>query len=265
LAGHTVQVKDDVSTIETGFKIEPLHGAEFIHLSDYSIMEITNLTYSGVAMGMSKNQNVSMLFSMASKRRCQQINKKMWEKAKDTMNQAQSAAYINVRGMKCMRTNTTYVCYCHHKDPLGTKLEQYSLLPKMPDEVNKLVNDGIGDIVSFLESASRSVLYSLQPSISFLDVKAKCIIPYMYDHKHPDKDTSKRGFSTQFCVGVDYWSSVHINHDFYYTTLSFLSENTNDNSILFYFVFPSYIVAVPMRSGDVVFSILLFTIVALIK
>jgi hypothetical protein len=122
----------------------------------------------------------------------------------------------------------------------------------MPDEVKKLVNYGIGNIVSFLESPSWSVLYSLQSSITFLDVNYKYIIPDMYDHKHLDKDTSTRGFSTQFCVGVDYWSSVHIDNDFYYTTLSCLSKNTNDTSILFYFVFPSYRVAVPMHSGDVV-------------
>jgi hypothetical protein len=71
LAGRTVQVKDDVSTIESGVKIQPLRGAEFINLSDYSIVEIINPTYSGVAMGMSKIQNVSMLFSMVSKKRCQ--------------------------------------------------------------------------------------------------------------------------------------------------------------------------------------------------
>jgi hypothetical protein len=144
LAGHTVQVKDDISTIDTGVKIEPLNGVKFIHLLDYIIVEITNPTYSGVAMGMSKRQNVSMLFSMVSKRRCQQINTKMWENAKDTLNQAQSEAYIYVRGKKFMGTNTTYVCYGHRKDPLGTKLSQYSLLPNTPDEVKKLVNDGIG-------------------------------------------------------------------------------------------------------------------------
>jgi hypothetical protein len=83
-----VQVKDDVSNIESGVKIQPLGGTEFINLSDYSIVEITNPTYSGVAMGMRKVQNVSMLFSIVSKRRCQHINNKMWEKAKDTLNQA---------------------------------------------------------------------------------------------------------------------------------------------------------------------------------
>jgi hypothetical protein len=138
LAGRTVQFKDDVSTIQSGVKIQPLHhGAEFSKLSDYNIVEITNPTYSGVAMGMSKIQNVSMLFSTVSKRRFQQINKKMWEKTKDTLNQAEKAAYINVRGKKCFGTNRMYVCYGHSKDSLGTKRGQYSLLPNTPDDVKK--------------------------------------------------------------------------------------------------------------------------------
>jgi hypothetical protein len=62
----------------------------------------------------------------------------------------------------------------------------------------------------------------------------------------------RRGFATQFSVGVNYWSSVHIEKDFYYKTLSCLSSDRNDKSILFYFVFPSYGVSVPMRSGDVI-------------
>jgi hypothetical protein len=86
-------------------------------------------------MGMSKIQNISMLFSMVSKRRCQHINNKMWEKAQDTLNQAEKAAYINVRGEIFFGTNRTYVCYGHRKDPLGTKLGQYSLLPNTPDDV----------------------------------------------------------------------------------------------------------------------------------
>jgi hypothetical protein len=250
---RTVQVKDDVSTIESGVKIQPLHGAKFIHLSYYRIVDLTNPKFSGVAMVMSKIHNVSMFFSMVSKRRCQKIKNKMWEKEKDTLNQAESAAYINFGGKKCMGIHRTYVCYGHLNDPLGTDLGQYSLLHNTPDDVKKSVNGGIGDIVSFIESASRSVLYSLQSSITFLDVKDKYRIPDMYAHKHLDKDTSTRGFVTQFCVGVDYWSSIHIDNNFYYTTLSCLSENIDDNYILFYFVFPSYRIAVPMRSGDVVY------------
>jgi hypothetical protein len=67
-----------------------------------------------------------------------------------------------------------------------------------------------------------------------------------------DEEIPSRGFATQFCVGVSYWSSVRIDNDLYYTTSTCLSEDRNDNSILFYFVFPSYRVTVLMRSGDVV-------------
>jgi hypothetical protein len=101
--------------------------------------------------------------------------------------------------------------------------------------------------------ASRSILYSLQSSSTFLVVKNKYKIPDVYDHKHLDKETSRIGFVTKFYVGVDYWSSIHINTDFYYTTLSCLSEDKHDNSILFYFMFPSYRVAVTMHSGDVIY------------
>jgi hypothetical protein len=58
--------------------VEPLDGAKFIYSSDYSVVDINNPTYSGVAMGMSKEENVAMLFSKVSKRRCQQMNIKMW-------------------------------------------------------------------------------------------------------------------------------------------------------------------------------------------
>jgi hypothetical protein len=51
--------------------------------------------------------------------RCQQINNKMWEKAKGTLNLAESTDYTNVRGKKYMGTNSTYVCYGHREDPLG--------------------------------------------------------------------------------------------------------------------------------------------------
>jgi hypothetical protein len=48
----------------------------------------------------------------------------MCEKAKDTLNQAEKAAYINVGGKKCFGTSRAYVCHVHSKDPLGKKLGQ---------------------------------------------------------------------------------------------------------------------------------------------
>lgn len=61
--------------------------------------------------------------------------------------------------------------------------------------------------------------------------------------------------ATQFSVGLEYWSVAHKDDDYYYTTLSCLSrKDTDHDKILYYFVFPTYKLAVPsMRSGDVLF------------
>jgi hypothetical protein len=74
----------------------------------------------------------------------------------------------------------------------------------------------------------------------------------MFDHKNFDKKTARGGHATHFSVGVNYWYSVHIDKEFYNTTLSCLSADMNDKSILFYLRFLSYGFAVPMNSGYVV-------------
>jgi hypothetical protein len=122
LAGDIVQVKDTISQIESGFTMDHLDGATLVLLSDYIVVELSHWTYSGVVMGMSKDKNLAMLFRKVSKRRCQQINKTMWDKEKETFDLAQSVAYTNVRGKSCLGAHSTYVCYGHRTDPMGKTL-----------------------------------------------------------------------------------------------------------------------------------------------
>jgi hypothetical protein len=131
-------------------------------------------------------------------------------------------------------------------------LGHYSFLTNTPHTMKKQVHEEIRNIGIALEGASRLMLYAMQSSVTLLDVKDKYRIPEVYDHKHLDDGTARRGFATHFCVDVNYWSIVHIDNDFYYTILLCLSADRNDKFVLFYFVFPSYGVAVPMHSGDVV-------------
>ena len=57
--------------------------------------------------------------------------------------------------------------------------------------------------------------------------------------------------ATQFSIGLEYWSCCHSDEDFFYTTLSCLSDNPDDfGEVLYYFVFPKWGVAVPLRSGE---------------
>jgi hypothetical protein len=248
LGGDIVQVRDEVSP-RNNFQLESLDGARFLSLSDYSVVDLFSPKLSGVVMGMSKEKKVTMLFS---KRRCQQININLWDKTRETLVLAQSVVFTNARGNTCRGTQSAYVRYRHCKDSLGMTLGHYSLFTDTSYDIKTQVHDEIGNTVISLEGASRSVLYAMQSSSTFLDVKNTYRIPEVYDHTHFDEGTVMRGFATQFCVGVNYWSSVHTKKDFYYNTLSCLSADRNGKSIIFYFVFPSYGVVAPMHSGVVI-------------
>jgi hypothetical protein len=99
LAGNVVQVRDDISQ-KNYYQTESLDGACFLALSAYIGVDMMNPTYSGVVMGVSKEKNVTMLFSKVSTRRCQKMNKIIWAKAMKTLDLAQSVAYTIARCKK---------------------------------------------------------------------------------------------------------------------------------------------------------------------
>jgi hypothetical protein len=43
----------------------------------------------------------------------------------------------------------------------------------------------------------------MQSSSTFLDVKDKYQTPEVFDQKHLDEETARRGVATQFCVGAN--------------------------------------------------------------
>jgi hypothetical protein len=214
-------------------------------------------------MGLSKEHVVAMLFSKVNKRRCQKIQKKSWDNARETLDLAQSVAHASVRGKECHVTNSTYawyghrkdpigitlgpretldlaqsvahanvrgkechvthstyVWYGHQKDPIGITLGRYSRFPNISYNIKEKLHEKIGNIAVALKDSSRSVVYSMQSSNTLLDVKDKYQILEVFDHKYLDKKTARRGYVTQFCVEMNYWSSVRIDEYFYYTTLS---------------------------------------------
>jgi hypothetical protein len=108
-AGDTVQVKNDISQTKSGVRVDPVDGTQFLSLSDYSDVNPIHPAYSGVEMGLIKEKNVAMLFSKVSKRRYQQINKKVLDKAWETLHLAQSVAHNNVRANKYHGTQSIHV------------------------------------------------------------------------------------------------------------------------------------------------------------
>jgi hypothetical protein len=89
-----------------------------------SVVDMMNPTYSGVVMVVSKEKNVTMMFSKVSTRRCQKMNNIMWSKATKTLDLAYSIAYTISRGIKRLGAHSTYVCYGYRKDPLRMTLDR---------------------------------------------------------------------------------------------------------------------------------------------
>jgi hypothetical protein len=81
----------------------------FLSLSDYSDVDLIHPTFLGVEMGKSKENNVAILFSKVSYRRCHKINKKVWDKARERLDLAQPGDYTNVRGKNTM-ARTQHMC-----------------------------------------------------------------------------------------------------------------------------------------------------------
>eukprot|EP00536_Pseudo-nitzschia_multiseries_P005659 jgi/Psemu1/13073/gm1.13073_g len=57
--------------------------------------------------------------------------------------------------------------------------------------------------------------------------------------------------ATAFSIGKDYHSKCHIDQDMFYTRLTVIAlTHVSDDKVTYYFVFPTYGIKVPLRSGD---------------
>jgi hypothetical protein len=99
---------------------------------------------------------------------------------------------------------------------------------------------GLQDLLNDIEYLTSSGLHLLLSSSEYKNVQDKYQLPNAFERKE------KYANAITFAVGCDYWSAVHVNDDYYYTSLSCVSEKVNDMSILFYFCFPTYGMALPM-------------------
>eukprot|EP00536_Pseudo-nitzschia_multiseries_P019034 jgi/Psemu1/58595/gm1.58595_g len=57
--------------------------------------------------------------------------------------------------------------------------------------------------------------------------------------------------ATAFSIGKDYHSKCHINQDMFYTRLTVIAlTDVSDDKVIDCFVSPTYLIKVPLRSGD---------------
>jgi hypothetical protein len=147
-----------------------------------------------------------------------------------------------MRGDKRTAITKVYVCYGYRKDPDGKGVAEYAFHDCTEEEA-KLMNESVKSLVSHIEKKASGILDCLADT-KLYDFMTCCVNVPMF--------TNQR-LCTQFSIGKDYWSAMHVDDDYFFTTLSCFSSDpvTHKDAILYHFVFPEYGLAIPMRHGDI--------------
>ena len=158
------------------------------------------------------------------------------------------------RGKKAFGFCNGYKMFGIQKDPLGTGIGTYTWNQGVTPEDKKCLNKCACALVKQLELSSKVVEKHMSESNTMKFIRQQNRQEGMRE------DISATGLS----IGYNYWSQSHKDYDFYFTRLTVLAPENNphtqfDQEVIYYFVFPTYEICVPMKTGDV----LLFNLIVL--
>jgi hypothetical protein len=237
-------VKDDLSHRVDVFCIPH---TKRVLLSDLEVFKLLDEKKYYLIIGVSTDERETMVAYVVSPRQCGEIGHNGWKKHLDSLTKAEMVNPNAKRSpTKKPVSFNIYNCYGKQKDPLSCKVSDYAYKPRTSEHTMNEYNSGLRDLLSDIEYLTSRGLRALLSSDQFKHVQDKYQLPTAFD------STEDYATATAFAVGCDYWSAIHVDDDYYYTTLSCVSEKVNDRSILFYFCFPTYGMAVPMYSRSVI-------------
>ena len=148
------------------------------------------------------------------------------------------------RGDNRGSVNESYKIFGFRKDPRSSGVGEYAFKKKVDEKLKLEVREGVAHLCGELERMSRRIGFGMKESKNYKRVQEVGNIPSV---------AGEGGMATAFSVGTNYWSKSHKDPDFYFTTLSCLAPNEDDHdAIVYYFVFPAYEIAIPIRSGEII-------------
>jgi hypothetical protein len=236
-------VKDDLSYREDVFH---LPHTKRILLSDLEVFEVRDVGKLGLVIGVAEECCETMVAYVFSERQCQEIVHKQWKTHLETLKKAEKSKPTAARSpIKKPCTFNMCNCYGKSRDPLSGAVSDYDYKRTTSAAINTECNLGLQDLLNDIEYLTSRGLRLLVSSSEFKYVQDRYQLPTEFNSKQ------KYAKAIAFTVGCDYWSAIHVDDDYYYTSLSCVSERVNDRSILFYFCFPTYGMALPMYYGSI--------------
>ena len=150
------------------------------------------------------------------------------------------------RGAKRSGCNDAYKIFGIRKEPLGSGVGTYSFKPGVSDDDKDELNNEAQKLCKELELATNKV----EKKLIEAETKASFVEGTGYE------GMGEGVLATALSIGRNYWSQAHVDKDFYFTRLTVLAPEDLPHKhyhgkVLYYFVFPTYNVRVPLKSGDV--------------
>lgn len=159
---------------------------------------------------------------------------------------------VNRGEVRCGVTRR-YVCFGLRKNPLDRQLGEYAFKQGVSDADKETIKKGIRDLVKVVEKCSMIELRRAglvgDGHAGFVNVQSRFRMPSI----------NPGGVATQLALAQGYCSPVHVDDDVFYSSLScYDSENQKKTDkgkkrkTVYHFCFPTYGLAIPMKSGDII-------------
>lgn len=163
-----------------------------------------------------------------------------WREYESIFEQCVKAKYNVPRSENKNNFFNSYICFGFQKDYSEDGVRRYTFKPMVPEYIEKYLSELIDRLVSQLEHITQSFFANSVTS----------------DFKKLEKDMDlnkmiHKGIYTQFGIGTNFCSSVHIDNDYQYSTLCAYCYDPNhkDNAPIYYFNFPTYGITIPIYNG----------------
>jgi hypothetical protein len=138
---------------------------------------------------------------------------------------------------------SSYFCFGFRKEPKSNSLGTYCFHPSVDGIIADNIDQIIKCLVHELEKVTDPFFKNISSIEKFASLKKQWNIPAI----------TQQGIYTQFSVAKNYWSPLHTDNDYMYTTLSVCSSNEESiGEVLYYFNFPTVGISIPLYHGSVI-------------
>jgi hypothetical protein len=140
-----------------------------------------------------------------------------------------------------------YVCHGYRKNPLDCVIGEYAFNAGVSETEQNSIKRGISLLVGEMEEKVMAEMNAanFEQCAGYDDF-------FRMQDIFDLPSLSEWGIATQFALSTRYCSRVHTDADYFLTTLMVYDAEAEPDEVLYYFCFPTYNCAIPMKSGDII-------------